>query len=151
MMRTLILFTAAWILAGCGSSSEPGQNPEDDIRAWVERGEAAAEAKDRSGLLDLISENYADTRGNDRSKIGDTLRVLFFRQNNIALLTSIDDIQFMGDSAALVNVTVGMAGTRNAGIGLNADAYAFEFELEKQGEEWLLIGSRWGELGGSLH
>ena len=149
-MRTLILCTAAWILAGCGSSTESG-NPEDDIRAWVERGETAAEAKDRSGLLDLISENYTDSRGNDRSKIGDTLRVLFFRQNNIALLTSIDDIQFMGDSAALVNVTVGMAGTRNAGIGLNADAYAFEFELEKQGEDWLLIGSRWGELGGSLH
>ncbi len=151
MMRTLILCMAAMTAAGCGSSSGPGEDPEADIRAWVERGEAAAESKDRSGLLDMISDNYADSRGNDRSGIGDTLRVLFFRQNTIALLTSIDDIRFMGDSAALVNVTVGMAGTRNAGIGLNADAYAFEFELEKQGEDWLLIGSRWGELGGSLH
>ena len=141
----------ALIAAGCGSSKEPANSPEDDIRAWVERGEAAAEARDRDALLELISRNYRDPRGNDRAKIGDTLRVLFFRQNTIALLTSIDDIRFMGDSAALVNVTVGMAGTRNAGIGLNADAYAFEFELEKHDDDWLLIGSRWGELGGTLH
>jgi hypothetical protein len=138
-------------VAGCGSSESAVDNPENDIRAWVERGEIAAEAKDRGELLDMISDDYADTRGNDRSQIGDTLRVLFFRQNNIALLTSIDDIQLMGESAALVNVTVGMAGTNNSRIGLNADAYAFEFELEKRGDDWLLIGSRWGELGEGLH
>ena len=150
-MRMLILCITAIVISGCGGSEPEAYNLEDDIRAWVERGESAAEEKDRGELLDMISTDYADSRGNDRDKIGDTLRVLFFRQNSIALLTSIDDIQLMGDSAALVNVTVGMAGTSNSRIGLNADAYAFEFELEKQGDDWLLIGSRWGELGESLH
>ena len=37
----------ALIAAGCGSSKEPANSPEHDIRAWVERGEAAAEARDR--------------------------------------------------------------------------------------------------------
>jgi len=56
----------------------------------------------------------------------------------------------MGETAALVNITVGMAGTRDTRMGINADAYNFEFELEKVDDEWLLIGSRWGKLGGEL-
>ncbi len=76
--------------------------------------------------------------------------VYFFRQNSIELLTTIDDIQLMGETAALVTVTVGMAGTKNTGLGFNADAYTFEFELEKADDDWLLIGARWGELGGEL-
>jgi len=78
------------------------------------------------------------------------LRIYFFRQNSIALLTSIDNITLMGETAAMVELTVGMAGTNSGVIGLNADAYRFEFELEKPDDEWLLIGARWGELGGEI-
>ena len=52
----------------------------------------------------------------------------------------------MGDTAAMVDVTVGMAGTNNDVLGLSADAYRFEFELEKPDDEWVLIGARWGDL-----
>ena len=97
----------------------------------------------------MISETYIDARGNNRESIGDMLRLYFFRQQSIALLTSIDEIELMGDTAALVNVTVGMAGTGGA-IGLDADAYRFEFELEKPDDEWLLIGARWGGIGRDL-
>lgn len=147
-MRVLILSLTFTLLAACGGSGEADPcNPEDELREWVSRGEAAAEEKDRSGLLDMISEDYADGRGNNHESIGDMLRVYFFRQQSIALLTSIDDITLMGDTAALVNVTVGMAGTGSGAIGLNADAYRFEFELEKLDDEWILIGARWGEIG----
>lgn len=147
-MRDLILLTSMILLAACGGA--PGGSPEDAVREWVARGEAAAEEKDRSGLLDMISEDYADSRGNDHKRIGDMLRLYFFRQQSIALLTSIDDIAMSGDTAALVNLTVGMAGTNANVIGLSADAYRFEFELEKADDDWLLIGARWGELGGDL-
>lgn len=149
-MRGLMLSIGLSLLAACGGEA-PEYNPEDEIRAWVARGEAAAEEKDRGGLLDMISEYYADGRGNDHEGIGNMLRIYFFRQDSIALLTSIDNIAMMGDTAAMVNVTAGMAGTSSGAIGLNADAYRFEFELEKQDDEWLLIGARWGELGSDLH
>ena len=149
MMRLVLIYMTVLLLTACGSSESPN-DPESELRAWIERGELAAESKDRGALLDMISADYADGRGNDRDEIGNLLRLYFFRQNNIALLTSIDDIQVFGDTAARVDLTVGMAGTQNAGIGLNADAYRFEFELEKADEEWLLIGMRYGALGNSI-
>ena len=69
------------------------------------------------------------------------------RQESVALLTKIDSIEMMGDDAALVNVTVGMAGTDANSIGVSANAYNFEFELENPGDEWMLIGARWGRVG----
>lgn len=149
MLRQLILSCTCLLIAACGPS-DPVGSPEEAVRAWIIRGEIAAEEKDRSGLLEMISVNYADGRGNNHQNIGNILRAYFFRQESIALLTSINDIQVMGDSAALATVTVGMAGTNSSRIGLSADAYIFEFELEKADDEWLLIGSRWGELGGEL-
>jgi hypothetical protein len=150
MTRKLFIAMTCLVTGACGPSGSDG-TPEDELRAWVARGETAAEEKDRGELLDMISPVYADSRGNDRQRIGDLLRVYFLRQDAIALLTSIDDVQLMGDGAALVDVTVGMAGTRNSGLGVNADAYSFRFELEKPEDEWLLIGMQWSELGGQRH
>ena len=147
MMRFLTLSTICLFLAACG---EPQGSAEDELREWVAKGEAAAEAKDRGELLDMISDDYADARGNDREQIGNILRAYFFRQATIALLISIDEIAVTGDTAAMINLTVGMAGMNNSAIGISADAYKFELEVHKPDDEWLLIGGRWGELGGNL-
>jgi hypothetical protein len=147
-MRYLTLILTILILSACGS--EDANDPEAEVREWVTRGESAAEEKDRGELLDLISESYADSRGNDRDGLGDILRVYFFRQDSIALLTSIDEITFYDDTAAQVLLTVGMAGTNSGALGFRADAYQFELELQKQEDDWILIGARWGELGGEL-
>jgi len=136
------------ILAGCGSSDG---GPEEALRAWVGALEAAAEEKDRRGLLALISENYADGRGNDHESIGQMLRLYFLRQQSVALLMTIDETVLSGDTAALLKLTVGMAGTNNSALGFSADAYNFELELQTDDDEWLLIGARWAELGEKLH
>ena len=147
-MRKLTLSLTLLILAACGGTES---DPEDALREWVARGEVAAEEKDRRGLLDMISKDYADARGNDHERIGNILRAYFLRQQSIVLLTSIDDIILSGSTAARIDLTVGMAGTRNNLPGFNADAYKFELELEKPDDDWLLIGARWSELGGDLH
>ena len=150
MLRYLLICTICLVTAGCGDGASEA-SPEDAVRAWVARGEAAAEDKDRGALLEMISGDYVDGRGNDREQIGDLLRIYFFRQNSIALLTSIDDITINGETAALVNLTVGMAGTNNSALGLSAEAYNFEFELERFDDDWQLIGARWSKLGGQPH
>lgn len=147
-MRFLTLSLLLTILTACGGSAT---DPEEMLRGWVARGEAAAEARDRDDLLDLISEDYVDSRGNDRGQIGDLLGLYFLRQQSIALLTGIDEITLFGDTAAKVTLTVGMAGTNTGTWGFRADAYQFELELLRPDDEWLLIGARWGELGGELH
>jgi len=132
------------LLAGCGGAPD---DPETALREWVTKAETAAEDKDRAGLMALISGRYADARGNSFDSIGDELRVYFFRKDPIGLISTIDEISLLGDTAAMVNLTVAMASTYNSRLGFDADAYRFELELEMDGDEWLLIGARWGALG----
>ncbi len=144
-MRILIFSLICAFLAGCGGG--PAADPEEALRAWVEAAEAAAEDKDRRELLAMISENYADSRGNDHAQIGNMLRLYFLRQKSVAFLTIIDDIVVMGGTAAQVNLTVVMAGTDARSPGIRADAYSFDLELENTDDEWMLIGARWGAVG----
>jgi hypothetical protein len=148
-MRILIFSLICAFLTGCGGGPEAG--PEEAVRAWVDAAEAIAEDKDRRGLLAMISENYADSRGNDYVQINSLFRFYFLRQKSVVLFTSIDDIVVMGDTAAKVTLTVGMAGTDSSALGVRADAYKFELELENTDDDWLLIGARWGEIGSDLH
>ena len=148
MKHFLTLSLICAVLAGCGG---PAAGPEQALRAWVDEAEAAAEDRNRGSLLDLISKDYADGRGNDHESIGQMLRLYFLRQQSVALLTTIDEIILSADTAALLRLTVGMAGTNNSVLGISADAYNFELELQVDDAQWLLIGARWGELGEKLH
>lgn len=146
--RTSALVLAlSMILYAC---SGPSTGPEGEIQSWLDRGIAAVEAKDRRMLLDMISPAYADARGYNRARIGDLLRVYFLRLNKIELLTTVNEITIMGDSAARVLLTAGMAGTKDSLLGFSADAYRFSFELEKRGGDWQLISARWAQIGKEL-
>ncbi|MDH5455399.1 MAG: hypothetical protein OEY37_04950 [Gammaproteobacteria bacterium] len=134
-------------LAACG---EPPSEPEEELRAWVAAGVEAAESKERRSLVDMISTSYADARGNKRGDIENLLRVYFLRQNKIALLPNVEEITVYGDTAAKLVMTVGMAGTNDGVLGFSADAYRFELELEKDGDDWQLLAARWGELGDEI-
>ena len=135
------------LVAACG---EPTTGAEEQVRAWVQEAQVAAESKARRDLVNLISPDYADARGYDRDAIEKRLRVYFLRQDNIQLLTSVDDLKLYGDTAAEVELTVAMAGTNDGAFGFSADAYRFLMELEKGDNGWRLISARWGELGGEL-
>lgn len=138
---------ALLVLGACSADRAP---PEQALRAWVDAAELAAESKDRAGLIDMISEDYADARGNDRTAIDRMLRVWFLRQNAIALLTKIDSIELYNDTAAQLTLTVGMAATNSNLLGLSADAYRFELDMVLNDEDWLLLAARWGEIGEEL-
>jgi hypothetical protein len=135
------------LLAACGKSSS---GPEEQVRAWVHDAQVAAETKARRDLVSLISPAYADARGYDRDAIEKRLRVYFMRQNSIHLVTSVDELTLYGDTAAEVELTVGMAGTNEGAFGFSADAYRFSMELEKGDSGWQLISARWGALGSEL-
>ena len=145
------LFSALLLGAGLQACGEPPTAPEEAIRQWVADGQHLAEEKDRNGLVDMISPAYSDARGNERDDIENMFRVYFLRAYSIELLTKIDDIRVFGDTAAELDLTVGIAATHDGVMGFNADAYNFELELILDGDEWLLISGRWGEVGGEIH
>ena len=135
------------VLAGCGG--DPA-NPETEVRTWIDTMQSHAEAKERRAIVRKVSEAYADARGNKRDDVENMLRLFFLQQNNITLLSSIDEVRIIDETAAEVSLTVGMAGTQAGRMGINADAYNFELELEHDGDDWLLVSARWGEVGNQL-
>jgi hypothetical protein len=134
-------------LLACGG---PVSGPEESLRQWVEQGQQAADEEDRSTIIDMISPAYVDGRGNSRDDIEKMLLAYFFRMNDVALITRIEELSIIGETAAELVLTVGMAATHDGTLGFSADAYRFEMELERDGDAWLLLGTRWGELGGEL-
>ncbi len=146
-IRTGMMSVLASCLLACSNAPQP---PEVALRAWLNAAEAAAEEKDRSALMDKISEAYSDARGNNRQDLDRLFRLLFLRQNNVSLIIDIESINIMGDSAAELVLRVGMAGTNNSALRFSADAYRFELDLRVEDEQWMLIGARWGELGSQL-
>lgn len=142
------------LLAGLLSACGPSPAPEAAIRQWLDDAQAAAEARDRGRLMDMVSPAYADARGNDRDDIDRMLRLAFLRSRNVLLVSKVDELKLVGDpagaSAAAVSLTVGMAGSESGILGVSADAYRFELELEEHEDGWQLIGARWGEVGHPL-
>ena len=145
--RPLLTVLLAAGLASCGDA--PG-SAQQQLRAWVDRGHEAAENKDRGALMEMISPTYSDARGNSRDDIENLFRFYFLRARQVGLLVSIDDIEVFDDTAAQVMLTVAMAATTDALPGFNADAYAFELDLEKSGSDWLLVSGRWSGVGNEL-
>ena len=145
--RLLLALLACCTLAACGGERS---TPEEEVRAWVWQGHELAESKDRRALVDMIAPTYADARGNSRDDIENMFRAVFLRQKKVALITRIDAVQVHADTAAEVTLDVGMAGTDDNVLGFSADAYQFEMELEKDGDDWLLISARWGQVGREL-
>ena len=131
------------LLFGCGGNT-PG--PEEELKAWVHRGEEAAEDRDRGALVDMISPAYADARGNSRDDIGNQLRFYFLRHDHFALLTKIDEIRVLGETAAEIGLEVGMAGT-GGDAGFRANAWRLDLELARVDGNWQLIAARWADLG----
>ena len=69
----------------------------------------------------------------------------------MVLITRLDELEVFGDSAAELELQVGMAGSNDNALGFSADAYRFEMELVRDGDEWLLIAARWGGLGSDVY
>lgn len=135
------------LFAGMLACSKPAVGPEQQIRDWVAAGVDAAQRKDRGDIVDMISPAYNDRRGQGREDIDKLLRLYFFRTEKVALLEKIEEIRISADTAAEVLLTVGMAGSSDNLLGFRADAYKFALELEFDGDDWLLISARWGQIG----
>ena len=146
-MKKLLLVL---VIAGVTSCGEPELGPEAALRAWVAAMEQAAEEQDRREMLSHVSESYLDARDNDRDDVENMLRLYMLRHDNVGFVSTIDEIDVVGGTAAKINLTVAMAGTNDGTFGFDANAYRFELELEKPDDDWLLIGARWAPLGQDL-
>ncbi len=132
-LALLALLAAAWLPA-CGAKPD---SPEAQVRALLQRAEAAAEEKRVKALKKLVSESYSDDRGQDRQAIAGLLTYYFLRNESIHLLTRVRSIEFPEPARSRATVFVAMAGTPIPGIDelvrIRADLYRFDFSLSDEG------------------
>lgn len=157
-MRTALplvnpLLSLALLAALTACSGDPG-SPESQLRALVLRAEEAAEEKDISPILKMISDDYSDDGGNDRQTLGGIIRYQFLRHDAVHIITRISDLSFPEPGQAELRIFAAMAGepipSPDRIDALNADLFRFELTLllEDSGE-WRLVTARWGRARGS--
>jgi hypothetical protein len=136
------LAALATLVTGCGES----QTPDAKVRAVVARGEQAAEARDLSGIMDLVAPSYRDGHGGGRDELKQYLRGYLVAHQSIHLLTKVESVEFPYRDMAKVRLTVGTLGRDAAAataFDLAADVYDVELELALDGGEWRVTRASW--------
>lgn len=135
---------AVFGLVACGDEPD---SPEARVKAYLARGEVAAEARDLQGLRAMISPAYRDDLGRDRRAVVRLLAGYFLRHRSIHLLTRVEHVAFAEETRAQVVVYVAMAARpmtdAHALLSLRADLYRFELALVEQAGEWQLTSVTW--------
>jgi hypothetical protein len=137
-LRQLLVAGGAGLwLAGCGSADPP----EVRVRAVIDAAEAAAEARDVSALMDLVSPDYKDAEGRQPDELSRYLRGYFIANQSIHLLTRVESIEFPATGVAELALTVGMVGRdaeAQSAWDLAADVYRIDLTLMDREGDWLV-------------
>jgi hypothetical protein len=131
------LTALAIVLTACGRTATP--TPEQEVRDVIAQGEHAAEQRDFSALMKLVSPQYSDDAGRDAETLEQYVRGYLMIHPSIRLLTRIDSIDFPYKDMARVNVTVGSLAresNESNSFDLAADLQQLEIELVREGEQW---------------
>jgi hypothetical protein len=133
---------AALAVAGCGDE----ETPDARVRAVIAAGEAAAEARDLSGILEHVAPAFRDAQGGGREELKQYLRGYLVTHPSVHLLTRIDSIEFPYRDLARVKLTVGTLGTgatEAAGFDLAADVHDVVLELQFEDDAWRVVRAAW--------
>jgi hypothetical protein len=137
---------AALAVTGCGDQ----QTPDAQVRAVIAAGEAAAEARDLSGILEHVAPSFRDAQGGGREELKQYLRGYFVTHPSVHLLTRIDSVEFPYRDLARVKLTVGTLGTGSteaAGFDLAADLHDVVLELQFEDDAWRVVRAAWRSTG----
>ena len=138
-----IVALAVMLLAGaCGSR----ETPEARVRAVIDAGEAAAEARDLSALMELVSPAYRDERGSDADELKQYLRGYLFTHQSVQLLTRVESVEFPYRDFARVRLTLGTLGRESAAataFDVAADVNEIVLELALEDDEWRVVRAAW--------
>lgn len=135
-------FAALVLLAGCAEKT----TPETQVRTVIAAGEAAAEARDLSGILEHVSPEFSDEHGGGRDELKQYLRGYLVTHPSVHLLTRIDSVEFPYRDLAKVQLTVGTLGRESAGatvFDVAADVKTVVLELQLEDDQWRVVRAAW--------
>jgi hypothetical protein len=135
----------AVLLAGCGNRA----TAEQQVRAVVASGEAAAEQRNLAAIMELVSSRYEDATGGSAVELSRNLRRYFIANPSVHLLVRIEGVEFPYKDMARVRLTIGSLGRQAAGrdtVDLAADVQDVRLELQLERGEWKVTRAAWQPL-----
>lgn len=144
MFKTWLSLIALALLCAC--SSETVDDPETQVRDTLTQIEEAAEQRSLSGIMEHISDDYADHQGNDSKQIARLAQLQIMRNQKISIFTLVRSINIENDVAS-VELSAAMA-ARDTDLSieanrLKADAVKFSILLKREGEDWKVHSVAW--------
>jgi len=143
-LRQLLGLCLLPLLAAC--SSEPAETPEQRIRAFIEQGEAAAEARDLDFFAGMISHDYSDDHMRSRRDMVRIATGYFLRNKSIHLLLRVEEVQLLADDQAKAVLHAGIAGSPVDGFqqlfATRASVYRMELTF-RMADEIKLLHAQW--------
>ncbi len=148
-INAIVRVVVAAIIFGLISCSDNEISKEDEIRAWLDKGELLAEARKIGSLVDLVSDDYTDDNGRVKKDIHRALFVYINRNRSIHLFHRVKKITFIEPDSAEVKIVVAMTGQPVKDgddlRALKADMYSFDFILTKD-DDWELTAAKWNRV-----
>ncbi|HEX7374972.1 MAG TPA: hypothetical protein VF277_08350 [Steroidobacteraceae bacterium] len=145
---TFVTLVAYCVLAGCGERT----TPEQQVRAVIAAGEAAAEQRSLSALMALVSPRYEDGQGGSAVELSRTLRGYLLLNQSVHLLVRVESIQFRYRDLAQVRLTVGTLGRKATAadtLAVAADVIDVQLELQLERGEWKVTRAAWHPVAGA--
>jgi len=133
-------FAICAALAGCSHPPD-----ETRIRDAITAMQAAAEAREASGVLDHIGNDFTGQKGQvDRSELARILKLEFLRKEGFDVSLGAIAIEIEGDRAtATFDMTVGDASRRWLPSG--RETFAVVSGWRREGSEWVCYNATWTE------
>lgn len=147
MIKISFYYTLFITLFFCLISCSSAPTPEQQIEGYISDIVKSCQNRDLKGLKKLISDNYIDTRHNNRKAILQIAASHFIRNKSINILTKIESLNF-SNSGTTANLTVYAALSKLAIQEgdldlLHAKIHRFEIILQKESKKWLLSSAEW--------
>jgi len=137
-----VLLALALVTTACG----PEETPEARVRAVIDAGENAAEERDLSTLMELVSPDYRDDQGHGPDELKQYLRGYLVAHQSVHLITRVASIEFPYRDFARVRLTVGTLGRETStptAFDVAADVNDVVLELALEDDEWRVVRAAW--------
>mgnify|MGYP001244298782 CR=1 FL=1 len=126
-------------------------DPEQRVRAFVERVAASAEARAWGDFDGYLTDDYRDTQGLTRKEALGVLTRYILAHRSIHVFQRVRSIEIRDRHHARVVVLAALAGSPVSGpddlARLSADLYRFELELTDEGDGFKVASAAWQPVG----
>jgi ketosteroid isomerase-like protein len=135
----LIAFATLGLLAACGRS-----DPEKELRAAVDKMQAAIQAKDASGFLEHLADDFTRESGNfDKKEARRILAGVFLTNQNINVVATVREVKIDGQRAT---AQIGVLATGSSGLlPERGQSWVFTTNWRREGSQWRLFNAEWKE------